>query len=319
MRSTLSLGAGNEHREHRPEGRRGVLSMRPVAFAAILLLSSGCASLGKRGPVPEAVATCRELSQQGVTAGQRGRWEQAEQLFGQAVESCPTDVDARREYAEVLWRRGSFIEGARQMEQAQQLDPENLGLQIRLGEMYLVMRDLNRAGRMAEQALRADNHDGGAWALRGRVMLARGKAERALADLQQALRYRPDDARLLLELAELYRRREQPQHALMALNHLAEIYPAGEEPQEVLYLTGLAYAALDRHHEAVESLYAASVRGQPTAELMYRLAEAEQRIDRPAAARANVELALSLDPQHAESLVLFERLARRPQARPVIR
>jgi tetratricopeptide (TPR) repeat protein len=280
-----------------------------------LLGAAGCRTVGGGGPVPEAVATCREFSQQGLTAREEGQWAEAERLFAQAVEACPTDVDARRQYAETLWKRGDVIGAARQLEQARKVDPENVALQVRLGEMYLVMRDLDRARRLAERALRGDLRCGDAWALRGRVMRARGDMERALADFHQALRYLPDDPPLLLDLAELYRQRGQPQRALLALDHLANIYPAGEEPQRVLYLLGLAYSALGRHAEAVESLYAASVRGRPTAELLYRLAEAERQAGRPAAARANARQALALDPRHAPSLALYHQLAERPTTR----
>lgn len=273
-----------------------------------LLIASGCKLTGRRGPVPEAVAAARELSQQGVAANQQGRLEEAQQLFARAVEACPTDVEARRQLAESLWQRGDALEAVAQMEQALQLDPENVALLVRAGEMYLVMRDTQRVRRITEKVLDLDVSSGPAWALRGRLREAEGDLDQALADYHQALRQMPDDKQVLHDVAELYRQRNQPQRALIALAHLAEVYPPGEEPAEVLYLTGLAYAALGRHDDAVESYYAASVRGQPTAELMYRLAEAEQRAGRPAAARANVQQALAIDPQHFPSRALYEQL-----------
>ncbi len=279
-----------------------------LAGLGLLIAAEGCRALGRSGPVPQAVATCRELSQQGLAACETGSWNEAEQLFRRAVAACPTDVEARRQYAEALWQRGAPIEAAAQLEQALQLDPQNPALHVRLGEMYLVMRDWQRAHQAAERGLSLDVHYGPAWALRGRLMLAEGQSERALADFLQALRYQPNNAPLLLDVAELYRQRGLPQRALTTLSHLAECYPPGEEPQQVLYLMGLAYAALERHDEAVEQLYAASVRGQPTAELMYRLAEAERQAGRPAAARANVQQALVLDPGHGPSQALFQQL-----------
>jgi hypothetical protein len=55
-------------------------------------------------------------------------------------------------------------------------------------------------------------------------------------------------------------------------------------------------------------LYAASLRGQPTAEILYRLAEAELLSGRTEAAEANARQALTLNPQHVSCNQLIERL-----------
>jgi tetratricopeptide (TPR) repeat protein len=132
--------------------------------------------------------------------------------------------------------------------------------------------------------------------------------------LHRALSLSPDDRGLLLEVAELYRVRGQPQRALAMLQHLADTYPPGEEPQQTLYLMGLAYAALERYDDAIESLYAASARSKPTAEILYALAESESRAGQPSAAESNVRQALAIDPGHEPSRALYTRLeqARRP-------
>ena len=51
----------------------------------------------------------------------------------------------------------------------------------------------------------------------------------------------------------------------------------GEEPQRVLYLQGLAFAALARYDDAVEVYSLAIERDRSSAELYYRLAEAQLR------------------------------------------
>ena len=80
-----------------------------LAAAAALLLS-GCATLGRRGPVPEEVATCRELTQQGVAAMELGDWAKAESLLERAVEASPVDSTSRYHFAETLWHRGATEE-----------------------------------------------------------------------------------------------------------------------------------------------------------------------------------------------------------------
>lgn len=283
--------------------------------AACVLAGGGCATLGARGPVPESVASCRQLSQQGVAAMEHGRWDEAQQLLARAVETCPNNVEARRNYAEALWQRGAQREAIAQLEAAMQTSQDDATMIARAGEMHRTTRNLEAASRLAERALRANPRLADAWALRGRVMHDYGQAQQALADLQRALSFAPDDRQLLLEVAELYRQRNQPQRALSTLQHLADCYPPGEEPQRVLYLSGLAYSALGRYDDAVESLYAASVRSDPTAPILCSLAEAEYRAGRTDAAAANLRQALAIDGQYGPSLALAQRLYATSQAR----
>jgi len=158
-----------------------------------------------------------------------------------------------------------------------------------------------------------------AWALRGRVMRALGELDRALADLHRALDYAPSDRQTLLDVAELYRQRDQPQRALATLQHLLDVYPPGEEPTNVLYLEGLAYKALGRHQDAVESLLAARLRTEPSVDLLFHLGEAELLAGRAAAADRTVRAALATDPQHQPSLALLARLQRSAQSAADVR
>jgi hypothetical protein len=84
----------------------------------------------------------------------------------------------------------------------------------------------------------------------------------------------------------------------------------------VLYLTGLADVALGRYEDGVENLAAALTRDNPTAEMFYRLAEAELLAGHPLESAAAARQAMSLQPQHQPSRQLLDRieLARREQA-----
>jgi tetratricopeptide (TPR) repeat protein len=284
-----------------------------------LLSLSGCRTFSQRDPVPAAVASCRQLSQQGIDHIHQGKWEQAEILLAQAVAACETNAEARQQYAETLWHRGATKEALAQMEAAIGLSPDDASLHCRLGEMYLATRDYPRAEAHVAKAMQHNGKLATAWALRGRIHHAAGRSAPALADMQRALCYAPEDSSILLTVAELQREASQPQRAYVTLLTLADLYPPGEEPQEVLYLTGLALAALGRHADAAESLYAASLRGKPTAEILYRLAEAELLSGRTAAAEANAREAIALNPQHAASHNLLDRLSRERQPRTAAR
>jgi tetratricopeptide (TPR) repeat protein len=279
-----------------------------------LSLSAGCNIPGRGGPVSGELLTCRQLTQRCISAVDRGEFDQAEAYFNQAVRSCGVDCEARRQYAEALWRRGARAEAIAQVQEATRLSSEDPSLLVRCGEMHLEQGDLEPALAMAQQSIDLDPRSPRGWVLRGRVMQQAGDARQALADFHRGLGCEPGNRDALLEIAELHRRAGQPQRALITLQALSDTYHLGEEPQQLFYLTGLAYGALGRHDEAAESFQAAA-RQQPTSEILFRLAEAELGAGRLLLARQAASQALALEPQHAPSQQLLERLALAEQNR----
>ena len=285
---------------------------------ALAALSSGCRLPGGKGPVSRSLAASRQLCQQGVAAIERGQWEQAEQLLSEALDACSEDPDARRHYAEVLWHRGDREAAVAELLEASRVAGEDAILHVRVAQMRLAMGHMDLARQAVQRALDLDPKLSAAWAMRGRVRRAAGQPRLALADYHRALGLDPNDRSIPLEIAQLYRQLDQPQRALAALQSLADTYSPGEEPQDVLYLEGLAYAALGRHDDAVESFSAALVRGQPSPEILYQLAKAELDAGRPTHAAAAAGQALALDPQHQPSRQLLDhtRLAHQPNTLP---
>jgi tetratricopeptide (TPR) repeat protein len=271
----------------------------------IALMVSGCRLPGMEGPVPKSLATSRQLSQKGVAAGERGQWDQAEPLLADAVRACPVDPDARRNYAEALWNRGSHKEAAEQLIEAIRLTPDDATLHARLAEVRLATGQPDLALESAQRAINLEPKMASAWAVRGGAMWARRQPLEALADYHRALAYRPDDRKVLLGLAEIYRELNRPDRALTILQGLAESYPPGEEPPRVLYLEGLAYLAEGRYDAAVEVLSAARAGERPTAEVLFALAKAQWSAGRAADAASAAEQALAIDPRHQPSRQLL--------------
>ena len=271
-----------------------------------------------RGAVSERVADCRYYTQQGIAASDRGDGAEAELLLSKAVASCPIDVDARRHYGEALWQRGAWHEAVTQIEHAIGINRRDPLLHVRAGEMYLALGQGPRAADKADDVLRIDPSHAAGWALRARVNVADGRLNEALADFHRALGYAPDEPRLLLELAELYIRTNEPQRALSTLQPLVDTYAPDEVPRRVRYAQGLVFASLERFDEAADRHREAARRGPPDAEILFRLAEAEMSANRPQAAHWAARDALAVEPRHEPSRRLLERieLARRaPQGR----
>jgi tetratricopeptide (TPR) repeat protein len=280
-----------------------------VPLAVLLALSGGCRIPGLGGPVSASLADSRQLSEQGMAALERGQQVDAERLLAKAVEVCPTNAEARRDHAESLWQRGARAEAITELEEACHLTPDNAALRVRQAEMRLAMGQLALARAAAEQAVHLDPKSPAAWTTHGRVMRAAGDLAQALADYHRALGYLPYDRHVLLETAELYRQMNQPQRALETLQNLADTYntPA-EEPPQVLYLMGLAYVALHRYDDGVESFAAVANRQRPTPETLYRLAQAQWLAGHPTEAVATARQVLTLDPRYQPARELLDRI-----------
>ncbi|MDC0936188.1 tetratricopeptide repeat protein [Pirellulales bacterium] len=280
-----------------------------IATCAIVALAgSGCASLRHYKIVPDSVAACRDFHREGLAAMEVGDGDRARELLDKAVASSPTDVDARRQLAEMLWQEGRHQEAIEHVEAAVKLEPHHAPTIVRAGELYFAVGQANRALSLAERSLTLDRSLPSAWALRGRVYRQRRQYNRALGDLQRALQYSPDQSSVLLEVAELHYEMGRPQRTLTTLHHLLDRYPSGEEPQRALWLEGLAFSAVERPTEAAASLLAATQRGAPHPELLYRLARAEAALGRPAAASEAARQALAVDGRHAGSRQLLAEL-----------
>jgi tetratricopeptide (TPR) repeat protein len=279
-----------------------------LAWFAVALLPAGCRLPGWEGPVSRSLADCRRLSQQGMVALDRGEQEKAESLLSQAVNACPVDAEARCRYAEALWRRGARKEALAQLEAAGRVTPDDATLWTRMAEMQLAVGQVATAGQTAQRALELDSKLPGAWAVWAGARHAAGKPQEALAAYLRALGYAPNDRAMLREVAELYRELNRPERALQTLQLLAETYPPDEEPADCLYLTGLAYVALARYDDAVESFSAAVTRGTPTAEMYCQLGQAELLAGHAAEAACAAQQALTLDATHRPSRELLDRI-----------
>ena len=243
-----------------------------VAAIVVVAAGSGCRLVRRGAAAPEALAAARTLSNQGLSAADGNDLVRAEGLLEQAVKSCPTDVDARRHYADVLWKRGERMEAVTQIAEALRLSPGEVGLCIDGGRMYMELGLLDDADRLAAAAVSGGPRSAAAWHLRGQVAMARGRDEEALADLHRGLALAPDDRDLLLDTAEVYRRLDRPQRALATLAILGETYPPNQTPAHLLALEGMAQESLGRSHDACESYRQAIARGDASPEIAQRLA-----------------------------------------------
>jgi tetratricopeptide (TPR) repeat protein len=247
-----------------------------AAVAVAALAGGGCRLVQRRGPVPTELADARRLCNEGLSAVDRQDLVRAEALLERAVKSCPLDVDARRHYAAVLWKRGERMEAATQINEALKLSPADTGLCLEGGRMYLELGLFADADRLAREAVRLAPRSGEAWHLQGRVAMARGQFEAALADFHRGLACQPDDRSLLRDTAEAYLRLDRPRRALATLAILSEGYGPGQMPADVLALEGIAQEALGRVDDAIDSYRQSVAKGDAPQVATERLAALER-------------------------------------------
>lgn len=247
----------------------------------------------------EAVSAARDLSLQGLDAQQKGRVDQAEELFAAAVQRCPQDERARCCYAEILWQRGAQDEAVRHMEEAVRLSGSDPQRRVQLGKMYLVRGHVHQASLQADKAIAANRDSAAAWALHGDVLKAEGLRDQAVASYHRALAIQAHYPQVQMALADLYGQQDRPQRALATLQALADHYPPDAVPSEVSYREGLVLRRLGRHQDAVERLAAAVQRGPANAEMHFELAQTQIAAGDRNAAAASVAAGLALHPNHA--------------------
>jgi tetratricopeptide (TPR) repeat protein len=228
-----------------------------VGIAAL----AGCQLIPRSSPVTQELAEARRLSHEGLAAADRDNLERAEELLGKAVESCPTDIDARQHYAEVLWQRGEQLAAISQIKQALQVAPDDEGLCVAGGMMYLELGLLDDADKLAQSAVSTAPKSARCWYLHAQTNLARGRIDDALGDFHRALAIEPDNREVLLDTAEAYRRADRPTRALATLAILEETYGPGQIPGSVHALEGMAQEALGRPADALASYRLAQERG----------------------------------------------------------
>lgn len=287
---------------------RGIPRSVAVYWTGLLVVAAGCQLTGRDGTVSRNVMKSRELSQVGISALDRGDTPEAERLLAEAVDTCGSDPEARRYYAEALWQRGARDAALEQLGTAVRLSTDDAPLFVRLAEMQLELGRLEPARENADRAVDLDPHSTSAWAVRARIKEQMGQPRDALSDYYRALAYEPNQTDTLLRVAELHRRLNEPQRALATLQSLRELYPPGEEPPRVMLLMGLAAGALGRFDEAVRDFEIARQRGDASPDALYLLADAQLRAGRPSQAQQLLDSLGAVAPQHPGYLRLTNEL-----------
>lgn len=259
----------------------------------------------------KALAAGREFTRKGVIAMESGQWTEAEDLLAQAVKKAPEDPEARRHYAEALWKRGAKEEAILQLDRGIECGGD-YEQHARLAQMCLETNQIGKATRHADRAIDLEPEQSVGWAVRARILDTQKSDHEALVAYQRARALAPNDRELLWDMARLYGRLDRARDSLTILQDLANTYTPGEEPQKVVYHLGLVCASLGRLPEAADHYIEALRRGPATPDILYSLADAQYSLGNTVESQKILHQALILNPQHEPSRAMLARLGSPP-------
>ena len=250
-------------------------------FGVVLFFAIVLPVFAQRAPIENAWDLLRQ--------GQR---PQAIALLQQIIQQHPDNADARLLLGSVLMEDGRRDESIAQLTEAVRLRPKSAEAQNALGEAYIAFEDFSSARAPLEQAVALDanfaaaranlgatllqlgqsdaaaphldraitllgHSPDAAWPLylRAKILSAAGQADKAAADLQQAVSLRDDFAEAWSDLGDARRNLRDDAGALAAFERAVVLNPADSVAQyrlaSELLAQGMPHDAIPHFQEAV--------------------------------------------------------------------
>jgi tetratricopeptide (TPR) repeat protein len=272
------------------------------------LIFGGCRTLQRSLPDGHLVRA-RQLSLRGADLLRRSRLHDAETLFAEALQHCPTDERAHWGYATILWEKGQPQAAIGHMREAIRLSGSNPEYVVRLGQMYLAEGNAAAAEEQARQVLKSHRDRADAWALLGDSQFRQEAPHAAMESYHRALLLQPDYPQVQLAVAETYRVIGRPNRALATLDRMVDIRPSQCHTGETQLLRAQALIDLGRREEALTALRAVGDSlpiDQPDRQL--QLAYGYFQVGELVDARMSLGKILQAYPDRAEALALQSRL-----------
>lgn len=172
----------------------------------------------EEGRISEAEATLKGLLDRAENDGavnltmahvmlRENRSEDAKAYFHRAIfgrwgsDSITRRTQARFELIDLLVRRGAARELLAELLPLEETSPDSTAFRRRLGQLFILAGSPARAAAIFRELLHRDPRDADAYAGLGEAALVLGNLRTARADLAEASRLRPDDARIARQLA----------------------------------------------------------------------------------------------------------------------
>jgi tetratricopeptide (TPR) repeat protein len=229
------------------------------------------------------------------------------ELLREAVARQPGNVAALELMAEAAQRSGHWDEAEFALKSALGMQPDNVGLKLRLGEVYIAEDQLSAARDVFREITEASPHSDRGWASLGLLEARLGNYERSLGHLDRAIEENPLLPEVQLARGELLLVAGETDAAIIALEAAANLLH--DDPQlEARY--GQAMLAAGRFEEALPRIRAAVDGGFDPDDVERALALAlavNGRLAESERVLAEAGIADNLDTEIIRGLLLLER------------
>lgn len=279
----------------------------------------GCQSMSHKQQ--QKLIDARRHSGMGFQKIHNGSWEDAEELFTQALDKSENDDRAHWGLAESYWNRGETTLAVEHMEQAVRLSAGDPKMVHRLGRMYLDMGRLENAKTHSLWALETERDSAEAWALYGDCLnAAAGTADPnhpalqpALAAYHRALALQPDYPTVQQTAAEIYLKQERYDRLLATLDRLHDTHGADAASARVALLRGIALRQEGRTDDAKASFRRAIAKDGSDPDPLIELATLELKDGQVERARSAFEQAAGIAPERFKDGILLAKFQKEEQ------
>jgi len=141
---------------------------------------------------------------QGKYAEVKQAFPEAAEHYKRALEKSPNQPDLCYDYAHALWASGDFPSALAEYHHVLELNPGDFRASWEAARIALLDHP-EEALRLADRSLEVKRDNPDALTIRGRALLALGKAADAVADLKKATTLAPTEAANYFQLARAYR------------------------------------------------------------------------------------------------------------------
>lgn len=218
----------------------------------------------KRGDLEGAEALCRQqlerapnevtlLSLLGTIEGERGRYREALDAFGRAIETGSRQAGLYLNYALAARHLDELDAAVNALEKAVALEPRSLQARLRLGSLHWQRGELDKAEALLKAALHLSPGNAEAHATLGLVHERRHDLEAAEASARAALEAEPGNVGARLLLAQVEARTDRPESARDRLTQL--LSEDGLSPTNRAYGAGRLGKVLDRLGQYEEAFH----------------------------------------------------------------
>ena len=245
-----------------------------LAVLGLLFVTlAGCRVWHRTHVTSAGTLASRQYVQQAAESLDQQHVEDAESHLNEALNSNPSNVEARTMLAEILWKQGKRKEAMAEMEKAVK-SPEATPEQVtRLAQMYFDQGNFQEAQNYVSLSFRHNASLSATWVLQGEIYEIQARNEDALAAYHQAAFHAPEDSRIQLKIASTYLKIGKPQRALETAKNARLKGSTEDAPPEMLLCESKALTELNRKEDAVRLLTIARQKNPENAEIQTALAQ----------------------------------------------